>query len=358
MFYKVGPIYIECSILDNHFSPFKVDEIDESCCIRVQESMLPFDLETKILTSSQMVLYKNSKGWVFCSLEKNIQIFSDFSYTNCFYYMKNTDPFVLTQLFYFILECRLLTMNCLTFHASCVMKNHQAVLFTAPSGTGKSTRSLQWVKELGYSYLSGDRPIIDVSKRIVYGAPWDGVEQKMVNDWATMDSIFFVRRSKITFIQTLDEKSKEALLVKQIFVPMWDQSLVLKAYLLLKQMIQKEKVYVAWCSSKASAAYQMHAILKEYILTEEINMKMKKGFEIVNIGDDYMAVPLGENMTTFGGTVALNEVSAFLLNNLNTEKTEEELVALLLEEYDVDKETAEKDIKNILVTFKEIGLVE
>ena len=41
-------------------------------------------------------------------------------------------------------------------------------------------------------------------------------------------------------------------------------------------------------------------------------MKLESGFEIVNIADDYMLVPVGDQMEQFNGTVVLNDVSAFL----------------------------------------------
>ena len=86
-------------------------------------------------------------------------------------------------------------------------------------------------------------------------------------------------------------------------------------------------------------------------------MKLKNGFEIVKIVDDYMLVPVGDQMEQFNGTVVLNEVSAFLLEKMKDDITEEELLKYVIDEYDVDKERARKDIADTIKQMIEIGIV-
>lgn len=86
-------------------------------------------------------------------------------------------------------------------------------------------------------------------------------------------------------------------------------------------------------------------------------MKMVNGFEIVNIADDYMLVPVGDQMEQFNGTVVLNDVSAFLLEKMKVDVTEEDLVDFVVEEFDVDRERARTDVKNVLKEMIEIGIV-
>ena len=87
-------------------------------------------------------------------------------------------------------------------------------------------------------------------------------------------------------------------------------------------------------------------------------MKLKEGFLVRKIGDDYIAVPVDDRIADFKGIVALNEVSAFILNHMESHITEDELVELLLGEYDIDKETAAADLKRILQQFTEFGMLE
>ena len=86
-------------------------------------------------------------------------------------------------------------------------------------------------------------------------------------------------------------------------------------------------------------------------------MVLRQGFEIVNVADEWLIIPLGDTSINFTGVVAVNETTAFLLNKLNTPKSEEELIAILMDEYDVDAETAKQDIQKTFRKLIEIGVV-
>lgn len=73
-------------------------------------------------------------------------------------------------------------------------------------------------------------------------------------------------------------------------------------------------------------------------------MKIKEGFIIREVGTEYIVVPIGEAVQQFHGMVKLNESGAFLWRFFSEEHTEEEGVEALLGEYDVDEETAKKDV--------------
>lgn len=86
-------------------------------------------------------------------------------------------------------------------------------------------------------------------------------------------------------------------------------------------------------------------------------MIRNKDFEIVRIADENMAVPVGEEATAFHGVVALSESAAFLLNTLDEAHTTNELIDILLKEYDIDMETAKKEIKEIIPKLMELRLI-
>ncbi len=86
-------------------------------------------------------------------------------------------------------------------------------------------------------------------------------------------------------------------------------------------------------------------------------MIRNKDFEIVTIAEDYLAIPVGEEAITFHCVVALSEAAAFLLQRLDEQQTMESLTDLLIGEYDVDRATAEKDVKEIVNTFWNLKLI-
>ena len=87
-------------------------------------------------------------------------------------------------------------------------------------------------------------------------------------------------------------------------------------------------------------------------------MKAKENFVVRNVVDEYILMPTNENIGKFDGTVMLNEVSAFIWTQLQQETTEDVIVQAILGEFEVDRETAAKDLKALLACFAEMGLLE
>ena len=87
-------------------------------------------------------------------------------------------------------------------------------------------------------------------------------------------------------------------------------------------------------------------------------MVLKKDFEIVDMVGEHMVVPLGKEVTSFSGIVALSEASAFLLKSMETGKTEDELVDILIDEFNVEPTVARADISEFLNKMIEMGVIE
>ena len=87
-------------------------------------------------------------------------------------------------------------------------------------------------------------------------------------------------------------------------------------------------------------------------------MKIKEGFELKEIADNYVVIPTESNVVDFSSMIMLNEVSAFLWLKLTEDKTEQELLKAVLKEYDVDKETAAEDIKIFVKELAAAGVID
>ena len=87
-------------------------------------------------------------------------------------------------------------------------------------------------------------------------------------------------------------------------------------------------------------------------------MKIKEGFILREVAGSYLVVAVGKAVKEFGGVVNLNETGAFLWKLLEKSSTESEMVDALLSEYDVDRNTAEKDVKAFTDKLMEAKLVE
>ena len=87
-------------------------------------------------------------------------------------------------------------------------------------------------------------------------------------------------------------------------------------------------------------------------------MKIKKGFVVRTVGGEYVAVPVGERAKQFHGMLTLNESGAFLWSFFSEDRTKEDAVLALLEEYAVEKEVAQKDVEEFVSVLEKNGFLE
>ena len=87
-------------------------------------------------------------------------------------------------------------------------------------------------------------------------------------------------------------------------------------------------------------------------------MKIKSGFVVRKIANQYMAVPVGARAKELHGMIGLNETAAFLWELLKEERTEEELADLLYKEYEVSEEKALETVQRFCKSLQEEGVLE
>ena len=87
-------------------------------------------------------------------------------------------------------------------------------------------------------------------------------------------------------------------------------------------------------------------------------MKLKDGLTLRKLAGEYIIVQPELGQQDMTKVFTLNEVSAFLWEHmLGKEFTKEDLVQLLLENYDVTEEVASQDVAALLASFSKQGLV-
>lgn len=87
-------------------------------------------------------------------------------------------------------------------------------------------------------------------------------------------------------------------------------------------------------------------------------MRLKDGVIFTKVADETMAVTVGEAAEAFKGMIKLNATGAFIAERMLQETAQEELVAALCQEYEVDEETAKEAVKAIVDKFESVGLIK
>ena len=116
----------------------------------------------------------------------------------------------------------------LLVHGAVIQYDGRAYLFTAPSGTGKSTHIALWRQYLGSDVrvINGDKPFLHIPEdagrpAIAYGTPWAGKEAWQENAHAPLAGIVLLSRSEpgASAIRRLDATGCLDKVLRQVYLP-------------------------------------------------------------------------------------------------------------------------------------------
>ncbi len=177
--------------------------------------------------------------------------------------IQKTDPLASreTCIFYAIGSIfyeRLLNYDGFMLHSSAVILDGKSYLFSAPSGTGKSTHARLWQKCFGIDrvlILNDDKPAIRKIHNEFYsfGTPWSGKSNLNVNKSAPIQGIAFLERSDCNWIHRMDDAEAIGCLLNQTMrqnkVERLEQLLTL-----LDGLIKSVPIYKMGCTISEEAA--------------------------------------------------------------------------------------------------------
>ncbi len=87
-------------------------------------------------------------------------------------------------------------------------------------------------------------------------------------------------------------------------------------------------------------------------------MRASTGFILRNLAGEYVVIPAGDNIGAFGGAILMNELSAFVWEQLKVSVSRDELLARILDRYEVEEKTAAADLDALLAEMKRMGIIE
>ena len=111
----------------------------------------------------------------------------------------------------------------MVFHGAAVKYGKKAYIFTAPSGTGKSTHINLWRRFLGerVGIINGDKPIIRISEEeiTVWGTPYAGKEKWQKNTSAPLGGICVLSQGTDNTVSELPRDERFMKLYMQTYRP-------------------------------------------------------------------------------------------------------------------------------------------
>lgn len=174
------------------------------------------------------------------------------------------------------LERRMNEHNCYVLHSSYIVYKDEAILFTAPSGTGKSTQADLWKKYRDIRIINGDRTLLTYEEGRFYANGWPicGSSEICHNERYPLKAIVMLDQGPINEIKELSNIEKTKRLIQEITINYHNQGYLDNALSFIDRLITNTTIINLSCTISEEAVDVLDSFLKE---VGPIREKMKAG---------------------------------------------------------------------------------
>lgn len=153
------------------------------------------------------------------------------------------------------MEQLLLRHKAFQLHSSVIEWRGQGILFSAPSGTGKSTQAELWRTLEGAQVINGDKAMIrqQQGKYVAYGSPYAGTSGIYTDLSVPIRAIVVLSQAPENRLERLSPTAAFGKLYRESTVPAWDPDFVEKISELIIDLIGRVPVYHLACRPDAEA---------------------------------------------------------------------------------------------------------
>lgn len=165
----------------------------------------------------------------------------------------------------FCLERLLMERGGIVLHSAYMERNGQAVLFSAPSGTGKSTQANLWTRYRNTRTINGDRTLLKKRENrwFAYGWPICGSSEICVNEAFPVRAIVMLCQAKKNQIRELHGFEAVKKVFAQLMVNNWNRSFQETAMDLLSEILEEIPVFELACDISEQAVECLEECLKK-----------------------------------------------------------------------------------------------
>lgn len=151
------------------------------------------------------------------------------------------------------------------FHCSYIAVGDRAILFTAPSGTGKSTQADLWHALRGAEIINGDRAVIRCPDHRVMacGIPFSGSSSYCGNRELEIAAIVYLGQAPVTSIRRLRGYTAFARIWEGCSVNTWETKEMARVSDLAARVAASVPVYYLPCTPDESAVKALENALRE-----------------------------------------------------------------------------------------------
>lgn len=151
------------------------------------------------------------------------------------------------------------------FHCSYIAWNGKAILFTAPSGAGKSTQAELWRAHRGARIINGDRAAVRLAGEtlLAEGIPFAGSSQYCENSSLPVAAIVYLSQAPETTIRRLRGVGAFARIWEGISVNTWDNEDMERVSRMAQRAAGEIPVYHLACTPDETAVLALEQELRK-----------------------------------------------------------------------------------------------
>ena len=147
--------------------------------------------------------------------------------------------------------------NGFVLHSACIDVKGEGVAFLAPSGTGKTTHLMSWIKYLKdkATIVNGDKPIVRFmgNTPIAYGTPWMGKEKLGENTKTELKHLCFIERGLENKALEISKEEAVEKILNQIYMPKNNPEATFKTIELADKLLSSCKLWTIYCNLDENA---------------------------------------------------------------------------------------------------------
>ncbi len=152
----------------------------------------------------------------------------------------------------------------LVLHGSLVDFNGKGIIFTGPSGAGKTTQAQLWEKYAGAEIINGDMIFLHKENNgsfYAYGSPWHGSSDYCVNKKVRVEGIFAVKKSSRCFASLPDFSMRLKEIFSEVMLPDWFDGCKCYGLNTLDSLLKCVPVYSFECTKDKNSVSEIEKML-------------------------------------------------------------------------------------------------
>lgn len=265
--------------ITKNFKPFLIQQMD-----KVSDGIFEYQASDTLKRIQGKLLYQNLEYDVIMQTDgSNIRVFRDHKEEDTIYaYSKlpkcedkisisvlkgNEQHFDDTNNSFFHTgwEQFLIQRNRLILHASLLNTQFGGLVFSGPSGIGKSTQAGLWEEYEGAEQINGDRPILYKKENVWmgYGSPYAGSSKCYVNKGVPVRAIMLLAQGEDCRIMPLQKSEAFREIFRNCTVYSWDREFVERVITLVTELVSDIPIYRLICTPDQRAVEAVKELLKK-----------------------------------------------------------------------------------------------